>query len=128
MGLDRVRQANDKGATMWTAIFCALSVVLSLLALAGCVFVAARVEVLRASPQASMDSFESRLKSLRDLIAEQADAIESVANSVKMSRVRKAADPKQTKGSQGEPDPHTDPEGWRNWMNQQLRKPNTTRQ
>lgn len=49
------------------------------------------------------------------------DNLELLANRIKMMRVRNAATHTDSKvGSNGLPDPHRDPDGWRRAMNQRL--------
>lgn len=87
---------------------------LSVLAAFSSVRTAAALRALRDRwPQLS----ESRLHSIETSLAEQADALQAVANRVKMQKVRNAANHAQ--GS-GEPDPYSDPDGWRRAMNKRL--------
>jgi hypothetical protein len=102
--------------------FSTVAIVISLLlSLAGLLLVArvaGRVQELR-------DQFArlpvSRLESLAASQAELAETMETLANRVKMQRVRTAAMHATKLGSGGEPDARTDPEGWRAWKNAQLR-------
>jgi hypothetical protein len=52
--------------------------------------------------------------------AEWQEIVANLANQVKMTKVRKALT-HTDKSAQGEPDPKTDPEAWRAWMNAKLR-------
>lgn len=61
---------------------------------------------------------ESRLDSLETSLAEQADALQAVANRVKMQRVRNAANHVGT--TTAEPDPYKDPDAWRQAMNKRI--------
>lgn len=109
---------------MWVAIFCALSVAISLLSLAVAFSAAKNVNHALASPHLRVDYSALQLQSLKDSLAEQAEALEQLANRVKMQRVRTATSHvRDAAGSRGEPDPHADPEGWRAWKNAQLRNP-----
>jgi hypothetical protein len=66
-----------------------------------------------------LHSCESQLKLNASYVDELREVVESMAQSQKMSRVRKATT--HATGSRGEPDAKTDPEAWRAWMNSKLR-------
>jgi hypothetical protein len=104
---------------MWTSFFFALTAMLCLLCLTGCIFVAQGVRAERESLQERLRSCESKLKLQSASLEELREIAESMAQSQKMSRVRKATT--HALGSSGEPDVRTDPEGWRAWQNRQLR-------
>lgn len=104
---------------MWIAIFSALSVVIALASLAVALFAVRRASRVAELPLARQHSVESRLGSIECSLSELEAAISTVANSVKMARVRGAA--LHAVGSGGEPDARSDPEGWRNWKNRQMR-------
>jgi len=109
---------------MWPAISSVLSVLAFFLSL-GAIFFAAR-SAIAARELLDQNSRlpVSRINSLETSLQDTQDALAAVANRVKMQRVRAAADhaiKKDKVGSSGEPDPRTDPEGWRTWMNSQLR-------
>jgi hypothetical protein len=75
-------------------------------------------EALKVSPV-------SRIKSLETSLADTQGALEEVANRVKMMRVRNAANHTETSGPKpgqrkDEPDPYSDPDGWRQAMNAKL--------
>jgi hypothetical protein len=106
---------------MWTVISSVLTV-FALLCSVVAIFLNARsvvrVEELRQrfhglKPYAK-DSLEARLTELEE-------ALQVVANRVKMSRVRTTALHATEKGSRGEPDFRSDPEAWRAWQNRQLK-------
>jgi hypothetical protein len=69
-------------------------------------------------PQPRMQSIERSVTSLTERLGEAEEALKLVANRVKMMRVRSAAT--HTDSSPGEPDPKSDPERWRTWMNAKL--------
>lgn len=106
---------------MWTVIFSALSVVLSILASLGALYAANSAARVAGLPQVRLHSVESRLASLENSVPEIQAALSTMSNSLKMARVRSAA--LHSVGSSGEPDPVTEPERWRAWMNSQLRAP-----
>lgn len=108
---------------MWQLIFSVLSVSISILSLAVALFAARRAIRAQALQRRAPHYSESQLQSLRDSLKDQAAALETLSNRVKMSRVRNNAE--HVRGSprepDGEPDPTVDPEGWRRWQNKQLR-------
>lgn len=108
---------------MWSAFFCVLSVLTSLLSLGVASSAVRRANHALESRPASKDWFASQLQSVRQSLEEQSNALEVLSNRIKMTRVRNAADHVRPKkeGSSGEPDPHAEPELWRAWKNQQLR-------
>jgi len=106
---------------MWIVIFSALSVALSICALLVGLFAVKRASRVAGLPQARLHSVELRLASVESSLPEIQTTISTVANSVKMARIRSAS--LHAVGSLGEPDARTDPEGWRAWMNAQLRAP-----
>jgi len=104
---------------MWTAIFSVL-IVLSLLGSLVATFVsvrsAARVWELQLAFQASKPL---AAQSLATRLDELEATLGVLANRLKMTKVRNAAT--HVADSGGEPDARSDPEGWRNWKNAQLR-------
>ena len=104
---------------MWIVIFSALSVVLSICSLAAAFFAARYANRVSELPQERLLVVESRLALIANSLPEMAATISTVANSVKMARVRNAA--LHGVGSGGEPDVKADPEAWRAWQNKQLR-------
>jgi hypothetical protein len=104
---------------MWTATFSALSVVLSIFSLVAAFFAVRYANRVAELPQERLLVVESRLALIANSLPEMAATISTVANSVKMARVRNAA--LHGVGSGGEPDPRSDPEAWRAWKNAQLR-------
>jgi hypothetical protein len=106
---------------MWIVIFSVLSVATAISSLLVALFAVRRASRVAELPQARLHSVELRLGSVESSLPEMAATISTVANSVKMARVRGAS--LHAVGSHGEPDARTDPEGWRAWMNAQLRAP-----
>lgn len=110
---------------MWSVISSVLSVLACFLSIAAVFYSARSVTVSRELLDQSSRLPASRISSLETSLADTQDALQAVANRVKMQRVRNIADhatgPRTKVGSSGEPDAATDPEGWRNWMNAQLR-------
>lgn len=110
---------------MWPVILSALSVCIAVGSLAVAFLAARNVDRALSSPHLRSDYSKLQLQSLKDSLSEQAEALELLANRVKMQRVRTAAT--HVRGSprepDGEPDAVTDPEGWRAWKNKQLRNP-----
>jgi hypothetical protein len=104
---------------MWTVIFSVLSVVLSTASLLVAFFAVRYASHVAALPQVRLLSVESRLGSIENSLPEMAATISTVANSVKMARVRSSS--LHGVGSGGEPDVKADPEAWRAWQNKQLR-------
>lgn len=104
---------------MWTAIFYASAVGLCLLSLAGCIITVQGAASERASLVRRLRLCESTTQSQQQSIDDLSAIVNSVAQSQKMSRVRKATT--HAVGSTGEPDPIREPEQWRTWMNAQLR-------
>jgi hypothetical protein len=80
----------------------------------------ARIAVVaRESVLKRLRSCESKAQLAASAATELTELVDSVVQSQKMARVRKGT--KHATGSHGEPDPLTDPEGWRNWKNAQIR-------
>lgn len=111
---------------MWSDFSFALSVAALLLSVAAC-FVAAgfasRVQALRDRVSDLQTSLrESPVSSLGERVTQVEDAMELLANRVKMQRVRQAATHAEgaAKKTDDLPDPYRDPDGWRNAMNARL--------
>lgn len=78
----------------------------------------------RESLQRRLRSVESQTRLLDSSQSELREIVQSMAESQKMQRVRRATThATQKAGSQGEPDPVREPELWRAWKNAQLRVP-----
>lgn len=102
---------------MWLDISSVLSAAVAFLS-AGAALSAARNAIReRESLRRQVDSCESLLRSLRISLDEQASTLETLANRVKMQRVRTAA---THATSDSEPDPYQNPDAWRKRMNAQL--------
>jgi len=101
-------------------VFSVTSFLLSLLACFFSVKSAARVREL----QGRLELLPwSRLLSIDNSLQEHMETLSSLANRVKMMKVRNAiTHTDRDKG--GEPDAKSDPEGWRAWKNAQLRATN----
>ena len=106
---------------MWTAFFYALTAIVSVACLTGCIVTVQNAAAAQASLLRRLRSCESEMQSLSDSSEELRLIVKSVAESQKMSRVRKATT--HAVGSTGEPDPIREPEQWRAWMNTQIRNP-----
>lgn len=104
---------------MWTNIFIALTAILCVFCLTGCIFVAQNATRESESVRRRLRSCELQTESLQRSVEETQQAMTDLANSQKMQRVR-AATRHGLKNASGEPDPHIDPEGWRAWKNRQL--------
>lgn len=109
---------------MWTAIFFASAAGLCLACLAGCIVTVQGAATERASLVRRLRLCESTTQSQQQSIDDLAAIVNSVAQSQKMSRVRKATT--HAVGSSGEPDPVREPDRWRAWMNSQIRNPGRT--
>lgn len=100
-----------------TAIVCFLS------ALAAA-WNAHRAEAALSSLRARVRSCESHIESLRDSLDSTQTSLTSVANRLKMTKVRNAAEHVREddgpKREPGEPDSLKDPDGWRRWKNAQI--------
>lgn len=97
-----------------------VSAVLALVLSIASAFIAARVAVLhRELWERFKTSDASRMESLAQSVREVEAALEVVATSVRMSRVRRAATEREQKTSEL-PDPYRDPDGWRNAVNARL--------
>ena len=122
---------------MWSVIFCALSAVVSGLAVLSCASSARSAQAASESLQEELAlsrslgaSLSGSLKNLKTAHAELELLVEELANRIKMQRVRTIsshADRSARDGGRqpGEPDGRTDPEGWRRWRNEQLYAPKT---
>lgn len=98
--------------------FIAACAVLSLLSAAVSWHAARNARAVLASADHQLHSHESAIHSLKDSVTSQAEALEALANRVKMQRVRTATAHAQR--DNGEPDPYRDPNAWRAEMNKRL--------
>lgn len=103
---------------MWTVIFCALSVCVSVICLLVASYAVRIANQRQESPRHAIRSCELRLQSLEDSRTETLQTLADLANRLKMQRVRAAA--KHAEGSPGEPDPYTQPDEWRKLANKRL--------
>lgn len=107
-------------------VLAATSCLISIAAASSVVRLAARVRELRdqltQSQRFSPDSVSKRVDSFESKLEELTVTVGEVAQRVKMQRVRAAANHATGERGRpdGEPDPHTDPDGWRAWMNDRL--------
>jgi hypothetical protein len=103
---------------MWLAIFGALSATVSGICML--VTVSHALDAARGSESQvrSLRSLASRVESLTTSRDEMLAEMEKVAQSLKMSRVRKAN--QHALPQDGEPDPWKEPDRWRQYMNSQL--------
>lgn len=101
-----------------SGFFNVLSACSFILSIAACFF-AARTATRTQELQDQLARLPlSRLQSLEASMTEQADALLTLANKMKMQKVRGAADHVRPRGEL--PDPYTDPDGWRKAMNTKL--------
>ena len=122
---------------MWSVIFCALSAVVSGLAVLSCASSARNAQVASESLREELvlsrslsASSSVSLKNLKSTHEELALVVEDLANRIKMQRVRTISSHAERSARDGgrqpgEPDGRTDPEGWRRWRNEQLYAPKT---
>lgn len=102
-------------------IFNVLAVLAFLLSLLACFSAARTAEAPRELRELLRHSPISRLKSLETSRAEMGDELQALANRVKMMRVRRATDHvRDDKPEETDPDPHREPDRWRDWMNGRL--------
>lgn len=105
---------------MWLVTFCVLSAIASGLCLLGSLYVARNARRDSESLRKKVLSCESQARSITTSLTEWQEVVAQLANSVKMTKVRKAlTHTDRDKG--GEPDARSDPEAWRAWKNAQLR-------
>lgn len=102
---------------MWPDISNALSVLACFLSLVAGIYAARSAIRVRELQDQIARLPVSRMKSLETSLIETRDALEAVANRVKMMRVRNAANHVPDRG---EPDPYTNPDEWRKSMNRKL--------
>lgn len=106
---------------MWLAVFSSvLSALACLLCVAAIRSAARNAYLLRELQGRVQDLPLSRLRSLETLCAEHSELLESLANRIKMQKVRNAANHVRENGAI--PDPYRDPDGWRKAMNSKLQR------
>lgn len=103
---------------MWLATFSALSVTVCIFSALATFWRAMTAARASESQARRLRSCESRVDSLKDSLESTQHALEIVANRLKMTRVRNAAE--HVKGSSDEPDPYKNPDEWRSMMNKRL--------
>lgn len=108
--------------TLWIAILCVSSVVLSSCCLIGCVRVVQRARADLEPQAAQIRSAHSRLASLNESQEGLQLELERLANRVKMQRVRNATEHGNGRKPVGDdlPDPYTNPDEWRAAANKRL--------
>lgn len=104
---------------MWLGILSALSAIISVCCVLGCLSVARNAVRDSDSLRKRVSSCESTARSVISSQQEWQEVVANLANSIKMTKVRKALT--HTDRQTGEPDPKVDPEAWRAWMNAKLR-------
>lgn len=106
---------------MWTAIFSALTAVICVICLSGCVLIVRNAVRDMGSQGQVLRSLPSRIESLQESQRLMADELEHLAQRVKMQRVRNATDHATKSKSAGDlPDAYTNPDEWRAAMNRKL--------
>lgn len=107
---------------MWHDFSSALSAIFSVLALILALFAARGASPGWGSQRRKLRSLDSRIESCEESCQSLTEELLRVANSQKMQRVR-AATTHATGNSRlnGEPDPATHPNEWRDWKNKQLK-------
>ena len=96
------------------------SVALCFAFLTATIYVARSAALERASLQARLRVVESRIELLERSVTDWSQATTDIAQSIKMTRVRKAAKLDSSDQATTMPDPHKDPEAWRKAMNLDL--------
>lgn len=104
--------------SVFFSVAAAAALVVSLVCLFWLVQVASLVSELR---DASQYSKASRVASLEERLTETEETLSGLANRVKMMRVRSAVT-HTDKPNGAIPDPHRDPDGWRNAINARIAK------
>jgi len=86
------------------------------------VYVVRRAQALSALPDQLQRSYDSRMRLLAESHEEMRETVDRLADQVKMMNVR-AKITHGTRSKKGdEPDPQTDPDGWRQWMNRKINR------
>jgi septal ring factor EnvC (AmiA/AmiB activator) len=107
---------------MAITLFSALTVVICTVCLAGCVLIVRNAVHGTESQEKQLRSNTARIKSLSDSLEETQTELEKLANKVKMQRVRNVVEhsPTSKRNGNDEPDPYTDPDGWRKMMSDKI--------
>lgn len=103
---------------MWLGIFNVLSVSTCILCTLAAIYVAQRAIRERESLVRRLRSAELLLQSLQTSLQEVSTELETLAQRVKMQRVRNATN--HATRANGSPDPYQDPDAWRQAMNRKL--------
>lgn len=99
---------------MWTVFSCVLSAISLAVAL---IFAARSAKAGSASVPRRVRSLELRVESLEQSLDEQMQLVRDLANSQKMTRVRRAG---LNHANSTLPDPYKNPDQWRQEMNRRL--------
>jgi len=103
---------------VWLEFFTVSIAILSPTCLAATAYIARGAAKRSGSQARRLSLLELRTASLETSRDELATELTSVANRVKMQRVRTAN--QEVKAKATEPDPYTDPEAWRKMMNTRI--------
>jgi hypothetical protein len=101
-------------------IFSVLSVLAFFLSIAAVFFSARSATQVRELRDQLTPFDQSRMRLLETSLRETQDALEVVANRVKMMKVRGAANHVREDRPSETPDPYKNPDAWRLWMNNQM--------
>lgn len=101
-----------------SAFLLASTAVLSLFCLLAALWCARSAARAQLSAERLRQSAGSLPPSVLSRLTDLEDAVALLANKLKMSRVRAAA----THAEKSEPDPYTDPDGWRKMMNARIQR------
>ena len=121
------RRQINLGDSMWpllTVFFCVLSAIVSVASAIKATHAARSAHRAWGSVHRRVSFVESELTSINTSVTKWQQLTEELSSSMKMSKIRRGMsleDGKPRRGVDGEPDPAQDPEGWRTWMNSQLR-------
>lgn len=105
---------------MWTVIFGVATAICLLCSLGALLFAARAVRLAMELRQHWQQSATSSGAALSQRMDEAEETLKVIANRLKMMKVRGAANHVR-RDNGDEPDPRSDPEGWRAWKNSQLR-------
>jgi uncharacterized protein YlxW (UPF0749 family) len=107
---------------MWLADFSnVLSVLSFIVSLAAALFAARTATAARELRDRAMRYPTSRIESLQESLHSTQEELHNLANRVKMMKVRRAADHiRDDAPVSRDPDPHKEPDRWREWMNSKL--------
>lgn len=105
---------------MWTVIFFVSIALVCVLCAISTVINARDAYQGLESQRRRLTSIESGMQSIITSHESWQEVVADLANSMKMAKVRRGLK-SNTSSANGEPDPKSDPEGWRTWKNAQLR-------